>query len=365
MRSSSLNSLRVVEADPQSDSRWEAFVESHPDALVFHHPAWLAALEEGYGYRPHHLACEDEAHNVVGILPLVYKRGVVTGRTFSSLPHSMAAGPLASNTASFALLVEGAIARARDRRGARLQVRMSQPGLDAIAPAMSGRPGVVIYALTLTDRSRELRFGDARNHGAIKRAVQKAENAGVEIRAAENDLELRAWYRLYVETMRTHGAVPHSYRFLDALWRLLRPYGLVELLLAEKRRSDERTLLAGSLYLRWGRSTVLFFLNGSQANALSLRPNDAIHWRAIHDAWRQGFREYNLGGAEGNPGLARYKRKWGAERPLYRYYFPRPYDSTLALSRLDNRVARIATETWKHLPARAVERLGDLMHRHA
>ena len=360
-----MNSRRIVDVDPQSDSRWQAFVASRPDALVFHHPAWLAALEEAYGYRPHHLACENREHEIVGILPLVYKRGLVTGRTFSSLPHSLAAGPLAADAAAATLLVEGAVDRARDRRNARLQLRTWEPGLDSIAPAMAGRPGVGMYVVRLPDSSQELRFGDSRNHGAIKRAVQKAANAGVRIRAAEDDRDLREWYRLYIDTMRTHGAVAHSYRFVDALWQLLRPHGLVELLLAEGPGRDGG-LLAGSLFLRWGKSSVFFALNGRRPDALPLRPNDAIHWRAIHDAWRDGVREYNLGGAEGNPGLVRFKRKWGAEpHRLYRYYFPSPRDSTLTLSRLDNPVARMATTTWKHLPTRAVERLGDLLYRYA
>ena len=37
--------MRVVEVDPQTDPRWEAFVAAHPDGLVYHHPAWLQALQ--------------------------------------------------------------------------------------------------------------------------------------------------------------------------------------------------------------------------------------------------------------------------------------------------------------------------------
>lgn len=355
-------SLRVVEADPQSDRRWQSFVASHPKAVVFHHPAWLATLEDAYGYRPQHLACENEAHELVGILPLVYKRGVVTGRAFTSLPHSFAAGPLAFDAEVTALLVDRAVEKARERTGARLQLRTWEPSLDAIGPAMAGRPGVGVYVVPLPDASRELRFGDSRNHGAIKRAVQKAEKAGVEIRSSEGGRELREWYRLYVETMRVHGAVAHSRRFIDVLWQHLRPFGLVELLLAEK---DGR-MLAGSLFLGQGTSTVFYALNGRRAEDLPVRPNDAIHWRAIHDAWRGGARDYNLGGAEGNPGLVRFKLKWGAERRgLHRYYFPTPHDSTLALSRMDNPAARAATATWKHVPTRMHERLSSLIYRYA
>jgi hypothetical protein len=38
-------SARIISIDPLTDHRWERFVSTHPAALVFHHPAWLRALE--------------------------------------------------------------------------------------------------------------------------------------------------------------------------------------------------------------------------------------------------------------------------------------------------------------------------------
>ena len=49
--------LRVIELDPQADPRWEAFVSIHAEGLIYHHPAWLQALEHEYGHRPVALAC--------------------------------------------------------------------------------------------------------------------------------------------------------------------------------------------------------------------------------------------------------------------------------------------------------------------
>ena len=44
--------LPVYRIDPLKDERWVRFVEEHPDASVFHTPAWLTALERTYGYEP-------------------------------------------------------------------------------------------------------------------------------------------------------------------------------------------------------------------------------------------------------------------------------------------------------------------------
>src|SRR5689334_11292936 len=52
--------FRVFQMDIRSDSRWERFVSAHPNALIYHHPGWLLALESEYRQRCVTLACEDE-----------------------------------------------------------------------------------------------------------------------------------------------------------------------------------------------------------------------------------------------------------------------------------------------------------------
>ena len=91
--------------------------------------------------------------------------------------------------------------------------------------------------LQLPGRSEELRFGNSRNHSAIKRAVNKAARMGVEVRQAESEDQLRAWYALYLDTMRWHAVPPRPYRFFKNCWELLRPHGLMRLLLAEQHEA--------------------------------------------------------------------------------------------------------------------------------
>ena len=96
--------LRIFELDFRSDPRWERFVSAHPDALIYHHPGWLSALESEYGERCVSLACADENGQLNAILPLFYTKGlplkigpVASGRRLSSLPRTPVAGPLALN----------------------------------------------------------------------------------------------------------------------------------------------------------------------------------------------------------------------------------------------------------------------------
>src|SRR5437016_4420436 len=114
--SDSREGLRVVEVDPQSDPRWEAFVVAHPDGLVYHHPAWLRALEREYKQKTIGLICEDSDGAVRGLLPLLHTRGLpfkrrgqLTGRRLSSLPRTPVAGPLSLDHQATSELVRAAI----------------------------------------------------------------------------------------------------------------------------------------------------------------------------------------------------------------------------------------------------------------
>jgi hypothetical protein len=44
--------LRVILVDLRSEPRWEAFLASHPDAVIYQHPVWIRALEKESGREP-------------------------------------------------------------------------------------------------------------------------------------------------------------------------------------------------------------------------------------------------------------------------------------------------------------------------
>src|SRR5437868_3307962 len=118
----SVSTLKVIEVNSRSDSRWEAFVKNRSDSLIYHHPAWLQVLEEAFNYQPLNLACEDSDGEFRGVFPLFYMQGLFTGRRLSSLPRTPAAGPLACDEQAMALLVREAVERTRTEKGTQFQL---------------------------------------------------------------------------------------------------------------------------------------------------------------------------------------------------------------------------------------------------
>jgi lipid II:glycine glycyltransferase (peptidoglycan interpeptide bridge formation enzyme) len=103
--------------------------------------------------------------------------------------------------------------------------------------------------------------------------------------------------------MRANVVPARSFRFFCSLWQNLQPPGIARLLLAEV---DQRQPLAGLLLLDFA-DTVAYTFGGSDPAGHVLRPNDTLHWHAIHDACERGYRFYDLAEVDGaNTGLAAY-----------------------------------------------------------
>ncbi len=358
-----VSTLRVVEVDARNDPRWEALVSTLSNGLIYHHPSWLQVLEEALGYKPVNLACEDANGQFRGVLPLFYKQGLFTGRQYSSLPRTPVGGPLARDSQSMAILVRAAVERTCDEPGAQLQLKMSSNALDGLVEDVVGAPWRETYILELPERPELLRMGNSRNHARIKWAVNKATKLGVQVHPAETEQELRAWYGLYLETMRWVAVPPRPYHFFELAWQRLHPRGLMRLLLAKQYEAGRARLLAGSLFLMFGQ-TVFYAFNGRRREDLSLRPNDAIHWRAIHDACAEGFRYYDFGEVtKDNQGLAEFKSKWGAEpKWLHRYYYPAPRELEISMLESSSRAHQLLSTVWRRLPIKATVLLSDWAH---
>jgi CelD/BcsL family acetyltransferase involved in cellulose biosynthesis len=353
----------VIDIDPISDPRWTAFVDGRAGASIYHHAAWFTVLQRSYGYRSAALACQTPDGGLVGILPLLDRRGLLTGRQTASLPHTPVAGPLGVDPDAERALARTAVQRLVGRRRAWLQLKTEARTLDGAVEGLTGSDRDMTYVLRLPDQPDQLRFGNSRNHSRIKWAVGKSQRSDVRIREAENLTDLRRWYGLYLETMRWHAVPPRPYRFFEALWEVLRTKEMMQLLLAERGGGRDAQLLAGSLFLAYG-TTVSYAFNGRRRDSLHLRPNDAIHWHAIHEACRRGFRRYDFGEVSSEQhSLAEFKGKWGAEpEQLYRYHYPSAKEIEKGALREDGRIRLLASRVWRRLPLRATAALGDWMY---
>jgi len=384
-------SLRVLEVDFRTDRRWKEFISCHPDALIYHHPGWLSALENEFGQKCIGLACEDDRGSLKAILPLIYTRGlplkfgrIATGRRLCSLPRTPVAGPLALNQEAAVAIVEHAVERARSEN-VQLEIKTSIGNLDQsienlscmpwratyveeLPPVTEGEPWERFWETLRVPRPciscegcRKLRFGNARRQHRINWSVNKAIRMGLSVREAETEDELHQWYGLYLLTMREIAVPPRPYRLFRSLWYSLRPSRNMLLLLAIQGRSGQERTVAGSIFLQYSQ-TVFYAFTGCAPKDFHLHPHDILQLEAIRAACRSGFRWYDFGEvAEENDTLAQFKTKWGGDpMPLFRYYDPAPVEGR---SKSAGKITASARRIWRSLPPKATEVLGDLIYR--
>jgi CelD/BcsL family acetyltransferase involved in cellulose biosynthesis len=267
---------------------------------VYHLGAWATILERSYGFKPRYLAISQGA-SLVGVLPLFRKKGLVSDARMRSIPVFSYGGPLADDDGLALRLIEAA----RDLGDATSLTintddrRIEPPGgfeLEELLPR---------WTLDIPDDLDALRASWRKKSRNLFRSLKKADDAGLEFRAAESPHDLRTFYRLYVRTMKKHRSLPRSFRQLRLTQELLGES--FKLFVVSRGERD----IAGNVYHVFG-DTVEAVYNGRDENALSMRPIHALEWNVIQWAAAHGLRRVNLGGAEHDTPLAHFKQQWGA-----------------------------------------------------
>lgn len=360
---------RIVEIDYEDDPRYKRFLASQSHALIFHHPGWLNALAAESRTKCVVLACENAAGELLAILPLMYTRGLPfnigaqqTGRRLTSLPRTPDAGLVSSDDDATAMLLRFSLAKA-SAECVRLQIKSTRNLPTEKVEGIVYTDWRHTYLVEIPERREHLQFGDARNRHKLRWGVKKAEKVGLRVRPAASEAELRAWYSLYLATMRRNVVPPRSLRFFLAMWRELASQGLMQLQLAEQVDDNQQRLVAGSIFLKFG-ERMWYAFTGVADRDLPLHPNDLILWNAIHDACGTGVRWMDLGEVpEEHPELVRFKTKWGAQ-PIqqYRYYAVGAAHETLAAAKVTAHTVGLLRRCWRQLPLGVTAQLGNLIY---
>jgi CelD/BcsL family acetyltransferase involved in cellulose biosynthesis len=294
-----------AEVVPADSAEWCTFVLGHPDALPYHHPAWLGALAEAYRYEPQAVVFRTKEGNVLAGTPFVEVGGALRARRWVSLPFTDACPPLTAKGVS-AHDVFTAMEKAGAERGVRgIELRAGAAGLETRASTRG-----VVHELALGDPDDLFRAFRSN----VRRNIRKAEASGVLVRAGEERTQLtRTYYALQADTRRRLGVPPQPRRFFEALWRSVVEPGLGFVLLAY--HGDQA--VAGAVFLAWN-GRVVYKYGASDRRHWALRANNLLFWEAIRRSHTSGARVLDFGRSDlEDEGLRSFKAGWGAiEKPL-------------------------------------------------
>lgn len=301
-------SLDTETLDPLADPRWERFVTSASDALVFHHPAWISMVNAEYGYpmRAWVLVRDGE---LIGGLPVADVRSRLTGRRLVALPFCDLCGPVMASDAGAPereRLLELVVSE-RERAAVPLDIHEAVPGL----PGGFSSRSFLHHTIELDPdpTAVEQRFTTS----ALKRGARKAEKLGLRIERRTDAQALEDFYELHLETRRHQGVPIQSKRFIRRFASMFdRGLGHVVLVV-----DGDGPTIAAALFVTFN-GTLTYKYGASRRSALAKRPNNLLFLDAIRWGCAEGFVRLDLGRTDhDNPGLRDFKRSWGAtEREL-------------------------------------------------
>ncbi len=111
---------RSADVTPQTvlfdhPAAWNAYVNAHPQATLYHRFEWLPLIARVFGHRALPVAMV-AGDRIVGLLPLVHMRSALFGRMLVSMPFVNYGGLLADSPDIEETLWNAAIRMARARR---------------------------------------------------------------------------------------------------------------------------------------------------------------------------------------------------------------------------------------------------------
>jgi hypothetical protein len=363
--------MKLSRIDPSADTRYDKYVREHEDSTAYHLGAWSEVLRSAYGFRPEYiLLTDDDDGEVQGVMPMMYSRGVVSGKRIRSLPVVPTAGPLASSADARTELLRAAC-RLTDERAKELVVVSRAAGDEDRVPGLRRDPRPPAWITPLPGDPEELRRGWKKSSNNLFRSIRKAETAGVTVREGAGEADLRLFYSLYLDSMKRHRSLPRSLSQMKHDQRLLGPSGAFRLFLAEH---DGQVASAAVFHAH--RDTVDLLYAGSGSAAREVRSDFGMYWHVICWGVENGYSRFDWGAAREGGTLWRFKSQWSAEPvPEYTYRYGGEHQGPSRADRIrtqhdvidkrgsSGRREALVSATFDRLPPTAMRVGGALVYR--
>lgn len=325
-----------------------AMMVDHPDATVFHSPAWLSAVEAATGHRALVVVAE-RAGECVGVLPLTDARSALFGRALVGSGFAVDGGALLADQAAAGPLAEAVAAFATDRQSpVELRGGPALPGFEE-APATH-----VTFARDIAgDRDALLKAIPRKQRAEVRRSFTR----GLTISTGTDLVHRDAHHATYAASVRNLGTPVFPRRLFD---EVLDAPGL-ESDITVVRGSDGEPLSA--VLTLYHRGTAMPYWGGGVRAARDARANEALYFAVMEHAVERGCTRFDFGRSKVDSGPAAFKKNWGFEAvPVVGWRHtpvgvaPRDVDSTSDANAWK-------TRAWARLPLPIANRLGPLIAR--
>ena len=329
-------------------ARWDAFVDSCPDATFFHKAGWQTVIQRVYGHKTWFYYVEQNGQ-IVGVLPLAEIKSRMFGHSLGSLPFCVLGGIVATSDAARPLLDDAADKLARSLNVGHLEMRN-------LLPQHAGDPNWYQKELYVTFR-KEISADDEANMNAIPRKQRAMVRKGIKLGlTGEIDQHVDRFFTAYSTSVHRLGTPVFPKSYFKVIKEVFGDACEIRTIV----RGDE--IIAGVLSFYF-RDEVLPYYGGGMPAARECAGNDFMYWNLMQAAAARGCRIFDFGRSKLGTGAFDFKKNWGFEPTPLAYEY-RLYASTeLPDNNPLNPKYQLFIKVWQKLPIKLANFLGPFVVR--
>jgi FemAB-related protein (PEP-CTERM system-associated) len=327
----------------QDRARWDAFVQTCPDATFFHRAGWQAVIERSFGHKTWFYFAELDGA-IVGVLSLCQIKSPLFGHSLGSLPFCVYGGVAAVSDAARTALDAAADRLATSLKVGHLEYRN-------ILPAHANDPAWIGKDLYVTFR-KGFSGDDEANMNAIPRKqramVRKGIKAGL---TGEIDQSTERFFAAYSTSVHRLGTPVFSKKYFRILKEVFGEDCEVRVIVREQQ-------IVAAVMSFFFRDEVIPYYGGGMPAAREFAGNDFMYWNLMQAAAARGYRMFDFGRSKLGTGAYDFKKNWGFEaQPLayeYRLYASKAVPDNNPL----NPKYQMFIKAWQKLPLALANMIG-------
>ena len=308
--------LNIAVIDPRDEPQWDEFVYQHREGTIFHTTSWTNVLADTFNYQPFYLVVR-EGDAIQAGLPLMRVKSWLTGNRLVSLPRTSYCDPLIQNGSGYHALIKMVddLVPALHCRYAELKT-LHHPEL---LEGTSGRRYSFFINQTISLERDLSDIWRAFHRSCVRQRIQRAEDTGVQVRRGETEDDLKLFHQLHRKTTQKHMIPWRPFVFFQNIQKQLFNDERALLFIAEVQDQPA----AAAIAFAFKRNFIYEFL-GLDDELLHYSAAHLLLWKSLCWAHEHGYRSFDFGlTPRENQGLAKYKRRWGAEeQDVHYFYFP-------------------------------------------
>ncbi len=209
---------RVVVIEPNGAEEWDAFVRTQDSGMIYHTWGWKECLEKSFPHlEGHFLAVLEQASGKIAAgLPVYSIKSWLLGNRMSSVPFASVSDPLISSAADMELLLPEVLKIYHEDKAKSLQIKTWEKTKFLEADSLGVSRFYKHHYLRLEGGPEQVYRGFSKT--AVQQRVRKAEKAGVVVRSAESEADLKLFYLLLVQSRKRLSLPAIPYGFFRSLW---------------------------------------------------------------------------------------------------------------------------------------------------